>query len=247
MTAPKGFPSNQKLNGYPTGSVNNYVTVVPTDPFRHALDTPRFAFRVGSDTVPRTAGVSTGNPASGGPSFIADTSTPAKIGDICRFEDGNAQQIELPIIAVASNGNGFYVNARLLNPPASGDEFFILRSITQRTSSSGAQLVSLTPVTYQPVEMLSFDATSTPITDSAYEEVVASTSAEYAEIEIFNKTGSMLILAVGGSGSEQDVIFIGTDGIHRQSIPIASGSRISLKSVIGNVDAGSIFINAFGP
>jgi len=143
MSSPKGFPSNQKIV-QSTGLNNNYVTVIPTDEFRNALDAPRFAFRVDSDTVPRTCGANTGNPSSG-PTYIHDISTVAKIGDIFRAEDGDAQFIELPICQIAPDGDGFYLSARLPDPPASGDDFYVLRSVTQRTDEDGTQFVVLAP------------------------------------------------------------------------------------------------------
>lgn len=140
----KGFPSNQKLALPTEGQTNAYATVVPTDPYRHALDAPRFAFRVDNALVARTAGATTGNPSTG-PTFVADTSTPAQIGDFVRFEDGDAAFLEVPIIAIAPGGNGFYLSARLDNPPASADTFFIMRYTTQRVDETGSQVVISSP------------------------------------------------------------------------------------------------------
>lgn len=144
MSSPKGFPSNQKLALPTEGQTNAFATVVPVDPYRHALDVPRFAFRVDNPTVPRTAGATTGNPSSG-PTFVADTSTPAQIGDFVRFIDGAAAYLEVPIVAIAPGGNGFYLSARLDTPPVAGNEFFIMRYTTQRVDETGSQLVVASP------------------------------------------------------------------------------------------------------
>ncbi|HEY8272157.1 MAG TPA: hypothetical protein VIG33_14805 [Pseudobdellovibrionaceae bacterium] len=136
----KGYPSNQKLIQSASGITHNYATVVPTDEYRNALDAPRFAFRVNSATVPRTCGASTGNALSG-PTVVVDTSTVAKVGDIFRAETGNAAFVEVPIVSVSTNG--FILASRLSTPPASGDTFYILRSVTQRTDENGSQVATI--------------------------------------------------------------------------------------------------------
>jgi len=187
MSSPKGFPSNQKLSLPTEGQTNAFATVVPVDPYRHALDVPRFAFRVNNPTVPRTAGATTGNPSTG-PTFVADTSTPAQIGDFVRFIDGNAAFLEVPIVAIAPGGNGFYLSARLDSPPASSDQFFIMRYTTQRVDETGSQLVvaspgpsqfvldgvdveveedTVTPANNKPFPVKVFDSSNIPIDPSS--------------------------------------------------------------------------------
>lgn len=145
MSSPKGFPSNQKLVLPTEGQSNAFTTVVPTDPYRHGLDIPRFAFRVDNPTVPRTAGATTGNPTNGGPTFVEDASTPARIGDFVRFMNGASEFLEVPIVAIAPGGNGFYLSARLSTVPSSGDEFYIMRYATQQVDENGSQLVVTSP------------------------------------------------------------------------------------------------------
>ena len=135
----KGFPSKQKL---PLGSgiTNDYATVIPVDENRVALDTQRFAFRVGGD-VARTAAASTGN--IDGLTWVYDTATPAKVGDFIRFETGSNAYLEVPI--VKKETNRFMLGAYLSTAPASGDTFYIMRSATQRLDSSGTQLATVAP------------------------------------------------------------------------------------------------------
>lgn len=247
MSGVSGYPSSQK-NILPTGLTNNFATVVPTDPLRHALDTPRFAFRVGSDAVTRVAGPSTGPEEIENTTqfWIEDAATPARRGDFVRFEDGLAQAIEFPIIKVEAGRFLISCVPGADVAPASGDEFFIMRFITQRTASDGSQLVTVTPPQYNPVIHQKLNAATDPITDAAYVELIAATPDPIQEIEIFNKTGMPLILAFGAAAAEVDKIFIGSDGLERQSLPIPAGTRISLKSVDGTADVGLVLFNSFG-
>lgn len=141
----KGFPSSQKLP-LGTGITSNFTTVIPTDPYRNALETLRFAFRVGSASIPRTAGVNTGVEYLSGDDavlWIYDSSTVAQVGDFVRFEDGSAKHLELPIVKVEANR--FMVASIPTGLPSSGNTFYILRYVTQRTDDTGSQEVVLTP------------------------------------------------------------------------------------------------------
>jgi len=245
MSGIQGFPSDQKLILGAT-QTNNFVTVVPTDPHRHAIDSLRFAFRVGSDTIARVAGATTGVEAVAGTKmfWVEDVATPARKGDFVRFIDGASQFIEFPIIKVEADRFLLAVVPSLA--PVSGDEFFIMRYVTQRTAQDGSQFVSLTPVVYQAVEKAKLDAGATAISDAAWTELIAATSDQFSEIEIFNKTGMLLILGVGAPGAEIELIYIDSDGLKRQSIPVAAGSRLSLKAVQAAVNDGLVLLNAFG-
>ena len=144
MSGIQGFPSNQKVP-LGTGITNNFVTVVPTDPNRAALDTPRFAFRVDDPLIPRTAGPTTGIDSSSGDDlfWVEDTGTPARVGDFVRFQNGAAAFIEIPIVKVETNRFLLAVKSGSLPSPA--DTFFIMRYATQRVDDSGSQLVVATP------------------------------------------------------------------------------------------------------
>lgn len=243
----RGWPSNQKIS-VGTGITSDFPTVVPTDPFRHALDVNKFAFRVGSGVVPRTAGAGTGlRPVTvdGDEAYcVEDAATPARTGDFVRFEDGPAAGIEIPIIKVDGNFIVLPIKTGLM--PAPGNEFYIMRSITQRTSPDGSQLVTVVPVSYVVRPGGSINTQSTNIDDSAYVELVASTPNAIAELEFINKTGLPMSVGLGASGSEVHQFYIGSDGLTRQQIPIPLGSRISLKTIDGTADAGWVLLNAFG-
>lgn len=133
----KGFPSSQKLP-LGTGITNEFVTVAPSDQYRYSLDVNRPLFRVDSAVVPRTAAANTGN--IDGMTWVYDTSTPAHKGDFVRFETGNAQYIEVPIVKVETNR---FMLGALVNPaPAAGDTFYILRSVSPLLGEDGTASIT---------------------------------------------------------------------------------------------------------
>jgi hypothetical protein len=140
MATDSGFPSSQKVP-LGTGITSNHVTVIPTDPYRNAVESLRFAFRVDSDTVPRVAGASTG--LVDGLYWVEDTATPARAGDFIRCEDGAAVNLEIPIVKVETNRFLIAINNGLL--PVSGDSFYIMRYTTQRVDENGSQIVVASP------------------------------------------------------------------------------------------------------
>lgn len=255
MSGIKGWPSQQKLLGNElVKAQNEFATVVPTNSSRHALDTtPRFAYRVGSQSVARTAGATTGNPLDKHlGTFIEDTATPAILGDFARFEDGSAEGLEIPIVKVETNG--FYLSVRFDGDlvqflPASGDEFFILRYATQRLNQDGSSVVVLAPpAPAEPVEFSAYDiAASGNITNAAYTEMVASLADDVTEVEVFNSSGCSMYLAIGAAAAESDLMLIPPNGFLRQGVSIAQGQRVSVKALFNDTDgAGEILINFFG-
>lgn len=156
MSSPKGFATQQRITGVQSSDASDqfiknpgsHVTIQPQDAgLRYSMDTvARFLHRVGSQTVPLTAGANTAN--TGKAFYVHDIATAARIGDVCRFEDGLAARLELPIVKVETNG--FYVAVKFDGDlasflPAAGDTFYILRYVTQRTTEDGSQLVTLAP------------------------------------------------------------------------------------------------------
>jgi hypothetical protein len=141
MSGISGFPSSQKVP-LGTGITSNFSTVIPTDPYRNALDVPRFAFRVDSATVPRTAGVTTGLDDER-LYWIDDVGTPARPGDFIRCEDGPAQYLEIPIVKVETDRFLIAISQGFI--PQAGDTFYILRYATQQVDENGSQIVIATP------------------------------------------------------------------------------------------------------
>lgn len=94
------------------------------------------------------------------------------------------------------------------------------------------------------VALIEYDCQSTPVTDSAYAEILASSTDIINKLDVFNSTGATLYLAVGGSGSEVNKIFIYPSG-NDEDLKIPAGSRLSIKAVSGtSASVGVIRINA---
>ena len=142
----KGFPSSQKLP-LGTGITNEFITVQPIDQYKYGLDITKNAFRVGSDTVPRTAAANTGNIE--GMTWIYDTANPAKKGDFVRFETGSNAGLEVAIVKVEINR--FLLGALLNSAPVAGDTYYIMRYSTQRVNTDGTSIVAISPA---PIEFV---------------------------------------------------------------------------------------------
>jgi len=141
----KGWPSQQKLvTNQKTHA--EFVTVQPTADFRNGLDAiSRNAFRVNSETIPRTAGVGTGNTSVSTGTIIADIATPAMPGDYVRFETGLATGLEFAIAEVSTNSFILATRIPAANLPAPGDTFYIMRYATTRVDATGANIASPIP------------------------------------------------------------------------------------------------------
>jgi hypothetical protein len=78
-----------------------------------------------------------------------------------------------------------------------------------------------------------------------WSEIIASTSDVIKSWSIFDSSGEVLELGVGGIGVEQRFAYIQPGGgdiiIHQ--LPV--GSRISIRAITGNVTEGNLVINAW--
>ena len=267
MSAIQGYPSKQKVI-LGSGITNNFVTVIPTDPNRAALETPRFLFRL--TPAPLTAGASTGLANEDGDNlfWVEDTGTLARPGDMFRAEDGAAQYLEISIVKVETNRFLLAVNNGLL--PTSGDTFYILRYATQRLDETGSQIVISVPGPTQfvldgvdreveedtadpsnnkpfPVKPLGRLTQSAMIDSSilSIDEITGrpliTLTAYASEIEVINSTGSPLKLEIGAKA-----IYIPQDGLKRQAIAIVSGTNLVIKTAQAlTVEGGIVAINLF--
>lgn len=95
------------------------------------------------------------------------------------------------------------------------------------------------------VNQLFNDYSSTPVTTSAYVQLIASTSATSTKLEIFDSSGEVLILAVGAAASEVDQLYIFPGGNGPVELNIPSGSRISVKAKTTTASAGLLVINLY--
>lgn len=91
------------------------------------------------------------------------------------------------------------------------------------------------------------DYLSTPVTTAAYTELIASVGGTaVTELEIFDSSGQTLVLAVGDSGSEADLLYIIPGGNGRIPVSIPAASRIAIKAVSADADSGEISVNFYG-
>jgi len=100
--------------------------------------------------------------------------------------------------------------------------------------------------TQDVVEFARHDYSSVTVTTAAYTELVASTSAYFSELQIFDSSGQTLFLAIGAAASEVDKLYIFPGGNGNLKAAIPSGSRISIKAVSADADAGELSINFLG-
>jgi hypothetical protein len=183
----KGFPSQQKNLTAEAGLSNNYVTVQPTGSGHYSLDTvSKSAFRVGSQTVPRTVG------AGSTTSLIIDASTSAQAGDFIRFE-GTADFPYQEIAILRVDGNNLYLAHKLSAVPTTGDEFFVMRYASDRVADDGTSLVTIapSPIAYRR-NLLSqevLEDTSTP------------GNSRPLPVKTFNNAGSPVDLALESTAS----------------------------------------------
>jgi hypothetical protein len=93
------------------------------------------------------------------------------------------------------------------------------------------------------VALLRNDYATTPVTTAAYVQLTASTAATINKLQIFDSSGSTMVLAIGAAASEVDQIYIFPGGQGDVELSIASGSRISVKAVSASATVGELTIN----
>ena len=89
------------------------------------------------------------------------------------------------------------------------------------------------------------DYGSVNVTTAAYVQVVASTSGAINRLYIADTSGSAMILATGGAGSEVDQLYIGpggSDAPYELNIPTAT--RISIKALDVSATSGQMVLTA---
>ena len=86
---------------------------------------------------------------------------------------------------------------------------------------------------------------STNVTTSAYTEITASTTGAINRLYIADTSGSALIIAVGGAGSEVDQLYVGPGGSDAPyELNVPSGSRLSIKALDANATSGRLILTA---
>lgn len=91
------------------------------------------------------------------------------------------------------------------------------------------------------------DYAVTPVTTGGYIELSAGLADDIKSIEIFDSSGELLTIALGGAGSEVDTLDVqpgGNDDV--KGIDIPAGTRISIKALSANATVGFFSANLFG-
>lgn len=199
----------------------------------------------GARTVPVSAYVvASGKTIASGSSgsSLKSTSHGLKVGDLIRFTSGTLTGKEFLVLEII-DANTFRVNYKFENSdlPAVADQFSQLRLITSTVSSSGA--TNTVPGALDVSQILIHQYASTNVTTGAYVQLTASTTSEIKKLQIFDSSGEMLVLAVGGSGSEVNKLYIFPGGNGDIDVSIPAGSRLSIKAVSGTASVGTLLIN----
>lgn len=82
---------------------------------------------------------------------------------------------------------------------------------------------------------------ATPVTSSAYVQIIASTSLAASLVELFDSSGVSIYLAVGAAGSEVNQLVIYPGGNGQVAITIPVGSRISYKAVSASATGSTAY------
>lgn len=94
-------------------------------------------------------------------------------------------------------------------------------------------------------DLIRLDYTGTNVTTGAWVQLLASSTAAYKKLDIFDSSGQTLTIGIGGAGAEVAVGYVHPGGCtFEHAIPIAT--RISIKAVSGTANVGYININAMG-
>lgn len=142
--------------------------------------------------------------------------------------------IDLPIRTVGS-----------ISAPGLASEATQLDVLAAVTASSGVRTL---------VNKIYLDYSSSPVTNAAYTQLIASTSATINHLTLMDTGGYAMILAFGAVGFEVDKVYVPPGGFNGEvHFPIPSGTRISVKCLqatagafSGTVGEGLIVANLLG-
>ncbi len=88
------------------------------------------------------------------------------------------------------------------------------------------------------------DYSGTNVTTAAYVQLVAATSANTSRLQIFDSSGSALVVAFGAAASEVDQFYIPPGGApFTVDVFIPKGTRVSIKAVDANATSGQLLIS----
>lgn len=111
--------------------------------------------------------------------------------------------------------------------------------------ATGAIPVVTTPTVYTNTTLFRQDYSMTPVTTAAWVQIIASTAAEIKQLYIFDSSGSVMQLGIGGAGSEVAKINIPPGGSSvGWPLTIPAGTRVSIRALDVDATVGQIVITA---
>lgn len=177
--------------------------------------------------------------------FITAAGHIARKGDMVRFTSGNSDKTDYVISSVTTNEILFGEAIPGSLAPVAADTFKILRPTKPLVDASGN--LNITAVEQDVVDTIVNLYASTPVTTGAWVELLAVTSANIKQVDIFDSSGEGLEIGVGALGFEARKFLVfpgGNDDILGVSIP--AGSRISIRALDINATVGKLIINLMG-
>jgi hypothetical protein len=222
MSAIKGYSSQEKLHEEDYDS-HDFVNVMPIGQSRYGLATLAFSQTqlVAADAAEADSTIRE----------IVATGHSAKVGMVVEFTSGSASGEYAMVTGVEANL--IKLGQPLSVAPSATDTFDIKRFVLGSVSSTGS--ITVVQGSRDSVELARHEH-STPITTAAYTELIAATAGTIGQLLIFDSSGETLVLAVGGSGSEVDQLYI--------DLSIPAGSRVSIKAVSANTASGELTVTA---
>lgn len=164
--------------------------------------------------------------------IVIATANNARKGDLIRFTSGVLSGYEVGVKSLI-DANTFKIDA-MPAAPAAADTFDILRFRTPLVDANGNQLVATGAAAVAYVDSAVTNYGPTPVTAGAWVQVIAALAAAANSVEIFDSSGEIMELGVGGAGVESRVTVIQPGGNGRLPLTFAAGARISLRAVTAN-------------
>ncbi len=241
----KGYADKTKADA----GAPDYATLNPVREQQYGIDVIAHTFfqNIGSDAAEAACTTR----------IITATSHSALVGDVISWTSGSLNTKEYRVSAVATST--ITVSEAMSVAPTAADTFNILRQKAGLVESNGGISVSLANDTNtglvgadtlrfveggrtRGIAPVSYDHT-VPVTTAAYTQIIASTAAEVTSLYVSDTSGSFIILAVGGAGTEVDQIYLSPGFAGWIPLRIAASSRIAIKALNTNTAAGLFIIS----
>lgn len=97
-----------------------------------------------------------------------------------------------------------------------------------------------------PVQKIYNLNTSTTIAAASWLQLDSSLDEDVDAIEVYNESSEVLKLAIGAAGAEVEIpTYILPGGQSYLKIPLAKGTRLSVRAKVADVTTGQLIINCF--